>query len=152
MDWLTHTFTLSVAISFVVGVAGGLSINWLVSRRSEGTVRSSRFQVMVGVSIVVAMLFIMVATEQAHECAVKLSAAVTVEQTLAAQERKALQDLFLAAMNPPADIVALPQEDPARRAWGAGIGKAYIDTVTRTSQARAANQVAEDSARRACGK
>lgn len=152
MNWLTHTLTLSVGIAFIVGAAGGLSINWLVNRGNKPDgVQRSRLQVMVGVAIVVAMLFIMVATQRAHDCAVKLSAAITTEQVLAGQERKALQDLFLAAMNPPADVAALPQDDPARKAWGQGIGKTYIDTITRTTRERAANQAAEDDARQACG-
>lgn len=153
MDWLTQTFTLPVAIAFVLGMAGGQAINWLANRHksTEGIVRQ-RFQVVVGVAIVVAMVFIMVTTQRAHDCAVKLSATISVEQELAAKERKALQDLFLAAMNPPPEIAALPQEDPARKAWGVGVGNAYLDSINSVNTARAANEANRQAAQKACGK
>lgn len=153
MDWLIHTLTLPVAISFVLGMTGGQIINWLANKHkaTEGIVRQ-RFEVVVGVAIVVAMLFIMVTTQRAHDCAVKLSATISVEQDLAAKERKALQDLFLAAMSPPPEVAALPQDDPARKAWGQGIGKAYLDSINSVNVARTANETARRAAQKACGR
>jgi predicted PurR-regulated permease PerM len=153
MDWLAYTFTLPVAIAFVLGVAGGLVINWLANKRksTEGIVRQ-RFQIIVGVVIIIAMLFIMITTQRAHDCAVKLSATISVEQELAAQERKALQDLFLAALNPPPEIAGLSQDDPARKAWGQGVGKAYLDSIAKVTADRDANEANRQAAQKACGR
>lgn len=151
INWLQDTMTLPVAISFVLGMALGQIVGWYVcKRKGMESNNASRIQIVVGVAIVVAMLFIMVTTQRAHDCAVKLSATITTEQALASQERKALQDLFLAAMSPPPDIAALPQDDPRRVAWGKGIGGSYIDTINKTTKARSENQADREAAQATC--
>lgn len=66
------------------------------------------------------------------------SEAVCEEQKLRSIENNAGQKLFFEGVfNVPADIKALPPDDPKRQAWGENLVNQYLDTFKYTNNRRA---------------
>lgn len=67
----------------------------------------------------------------------QIAEAACEEQKLATLERNAGQKLFFdGVFNVPANIKALPQDDPERQAWGRNLVQNYLDTFKFTSDER----------------
>lgn len=154
MNWLEHFLTLQVCLSFVGGAVLGNVIMWkFIKGKGSNGMAGKRFpfQAIVLVMVVVVLVYIMVTTQQARNCALRLNVSLGTEQSIAKTERDALQNLLFAAINPPPNVRDLAQDDPARIAWGQQLGQQYLATVQSMAQKRADNVKVADDARQACG-
>lgn len=152
---LNEILTLPMASAFVGGATVGQIITWLIARRKQQkdimTGRRFPYQAVVMVMVLATLVYIMYSTQQARNCALRLNLSLSTEQSISKTERDALQNLLFAAINPPPDIVDLPQTDPARIAWGQKLGQQYLATVQSAAQKRVDNIKVADDARQACG-
>lgn len=151
INWLHHTLTLAVVMGFVIGLLVSQLVSLYLYRRHRVSETSSWLSV-VAIVIVAAIIWIMVATQQARNCAITLNVSVSEGQRIEKIESDALFVLFTAAINPPADVANLPQDDPARKAWGQRIGAQYVSTVRDAARQRTINEANQAAAQRACGR
>lgn len=154
MIWLQSFVTLQVMLAFFGGILVGSGLLWFYLKRKGNPMALRRFpyQALIIVAVIAVMVYIMVATNQARECAIRLNVSVSTEQDIAKIERDALATAILQSQAIPADVQALPQNDPARRAYMDPITAQYMASVKSASDKRAANQSVREAAQRACGK
>lgn len=150
MIWLEHFLTLQVLLAF----AGGIIIGNIIRCKGLNGMGKKRFpyQAVITVMVVAAMVYIMVATNQARDCAIRLNVSVSTEQDIAKIERDALATAILKSQAVPVEVQALPLNDPARRAYMDPITAEYLASVKSAADKRAANQSVREAAQRACGK
>lgn len=155
---IPDVITLPVVIAFAIGGLLGWGASWVTDhfkdkRDPENAPKRSvqRLKVLAGVVFTSVMLFITVSTNQSWYCARETSQILQEEQRLATVERNALAELFTAAIQPPPDIAALPQEDPKRKAWGVNLGNKYLATTKQVAAERAANEERRSQSQSACG-
>jgi hypothetical protein len=153
MNWLQNFLTFDVMWSFLGGIIIGNTIMWLLIRKSN-TVALKRFpfQAIVTVVAIVVLVYIMVSTNQARECAIRLNVSVSTEQDIAKIERDALATAIIESQSVPAEIQALPQNDPVRKKYMDPITARYLAATKSAADKRAANQSVREAAQRACGK
>lgn len=151
-NWFLENVTLPYVLVFAGGLLFGYFINWYkYARQDKPMKRRDGFVTVVGLIVVIAMAWIMISVGQARECALRLNNSVSTEQAIAKIERDALTQVFFEAANPPDAIAALPQDDPARKAWGKQLGTEYFTKVQEAARERDANKAVQDAARKACG-
>lgn len=155
INWFQEVLTLPIILAFIIGMGVSQVAAYFINRRRRAAgkpCKDSGFTTVVGVVIVAAMVWVMVATQQARNCAITLNVAVAQEQRIAKIERDALGDLFAKLINIPPEITALSPEDPKRQAYGLQIGKDYVAAVQEAAQQREDNEVNRAAAQRACGR
>lgn len=153
---MTHVITLSTVLAFVLGVLAGQFINWVqyrwrVKKHPDTVVKRSYWEPVIAVMVVVVLVWIMVSTNQARNCAVRLNNSISNEQAISKIERDALENLLFQAISPPPDIANLPADDPRKQAWGRQLGTQYVGQVQAAAKQRGENQAVADEARKACG-
>lgn len=150
MNWLEHFLTLQVLLAFV----GGIILGNVIRCKGLNGMGNKRFpfQAMIVIMVVAAMVYIMVATNQARECAIRLNVSVSTEQDIAKIERDALATAILKSQAVPAEIQALPQNDPTRRAYMDPITAEYLASTKTAADKREANKSVREAAQKACGK
>ena len=155
MTWLTEHLTLPYLLTLIVGIILGVSIGYVTDywRRRHGkpVERQSPIVVVASLVIILAMVWIMVSTQQARNCAITLNVAVSNEQGFAKIERDAFAKAIQQSQAVPADIQALPQNDPRRKAYMDPITAEYMASMKQASDGRARNVDKQQAAQRACG-
>lgn len=133
--------TLARVLCVVFGLLLGELIRFLINRhriKTGLTPKASTFNSVVGVIIIIAMVWIMVATQQARNCAITLNTSV-------ANEQRAFQTAITKSLAIPSELRVLPQNDPRVRAYMDPIQQEYLAQ-------REANVVNQEAASKACGK
>jgi hypothetical protein len=153
---VTHVVTIATVLAFIAGLMSGQLVNWVqyrwrIKKHPETVVKRSYWEPVIAVMVVVVLVWIMVSTNQARNCAVQLNNSISNEQAISKIERDALENLLFQAISPPPDIANLPQDDPRKQAWGKELGSQYITQVQTAARKRGENQVLADQARKACG-
>jgi predicted PurR-regulated permease PerM len=154
LNWLTHIITLPRILAFVLGMIASQVIGWYVNRKrmQRGLpCKSSGTNTVVGVVIVLAMVWIMVATQQARNCALTLNKSLSVEITAGKMEREAFQNAVAMQQNLPPDVRDLDNNDPAKKAAMKPIEDFYFSEVAKATKIRNDNKAATDAAQKACG-
>jgi hypothetical protein len=154
IDAIAEVITLPRIFSFCLGMLAGQGISWGVNRwrvKNGKEPSPSTFNAVVGVVIIAAMVWIMVATQQARNCALDLNVAVSNEQEIDAIERNAFQNAIADSLRLPAEIRNLPNNDPRRKAVTDPIQERYLVEVARAQQMRKDNQAIQDKAHDSCG-
>lgn len=153
-DWLVAIVTLPRVIAFVLGMLVCQAIGWYVSHRrvkAGKPPKTSTWNAVVGVVVVVTMLWIMVSTQQARNCAISLNVAVAEEQSIAKVERDAFQRAITESFQIPPDVIGLPQNDPRRKVYTDPIQARYLAETKRAAAMREANAQNQRQAQEACG-
>lgn len=154
LNWIAEIITFPRIVAFVLGMLAGQGLSYGVNkyRVAKGKTPSpSTLNAVVGVVIIAAMVWIMVATQQARNCAISLNVAVANEQAIAKIERDSFAQAIQKSLTLPPDILALPQNDPRRMALTKPITDQYLAETARAAQMRTDNQGVQDAAKRACG-
>jgi predicted PurR-regulated permease PerM len=155
MNWITEHVTLPYILTLIAGMILGLGLGYLVdyvrAKRGKPVTRQSAVNTVAALVIVLAMVWIMVSTQQARNCAITLNVAVGQEQIIAKIERDAFAKAITASQGVPPAIAALPQNDPARRAYFDPITAEYLDSMGKAAQMRENNHGKQEAAARACG-
>lgn len=151
MNRFPENVTLAYVFVFCAGLLLGYAINWVVNKRRGAAAKRDGFLTVVGVVIIVAMGWIMVSTNQARNCALRLNNSLSVEQAIAKEERDAFAAAIAQSLSVDPAIAALPQSDPRRKAVFDPITSQYLASTDKARQERQANQGVADEARRACG-
>jgi hypothetical protein len=157
LNWLAAHITLPYILVFIVGLLAGYAINWYMCYRKfkkQGKVMTSKrdgFNIIVGVVIILAMVWIMVSTQQARNCAITLNKSLSVEITAGKMEREAFQNAIAMQQKLPKDIQDLPDNDPAKKAAMQPIQDFYFGEVNKAKKIREDNKAATDAAQKACG-
>jgi hypothetical protein len=153
VNWLQEFLTIEVMLAFFGGILVGSGLLWLYLKRKGNLMSLKRFpyQAIVTVVVVAVMVYIMVATNQARECAIRLNVSVSTEQDIAKIERDALATAIVRSQGVPVEIQALPQNDPARKAYMDPITAQYLASMKSASDKRTANQSVREAAQKACG-
>jgi predicted PurR-regulated permease PerM len=158
LNWLAAHITLPYILVFVAGLLAGYAINWYMCYlkfKKLGTPMTSRrngFTTIVGIIIVITMVWIMVSTQQARNCAINLNVAVVAEQKAATLERNGFQNAIQQSLSLPPDILALPQNDPRRKALTDPITAEYLKQVAEANKLRENGKDEQNAARKACGR
>lgn len=157
MNTLSHYFTLPIILAYMGGIVTGQVVQWAIVRHyakkdsNSMKVRKFPYQAIVFVIVLCTLGYIMVSTNEARQCAIKLNVSVSVEQDIAKIERDALANAIIASQAAPAEIRDLPQSDPARKAIFDPITERYLSEMKRASDLRTANQAKRADAENACG-
>lgn len=143
---------------YVGGVITGQILAWLLTRKgrkmpNENPKPARRFpyQAIVFVVVLAVLGYIMVSTNAARECAIKLNVSVSTEQDIAKIERDALAAAILQSQAVPQNIQDLPQSDPERKAVFDPITNQYLASMRDAADKRTANQSVRAAAQKACG-
>lgn len=156
MNWILEHVTLPYIITLVVGMLLGVGIGYLVDyvrvRRGKPVERQSALNTIAAVVIILTMIWIMISTNQARNCAITLNVAVARDQAISKMERDAFAKAILASQAVPQEIQNLPQNDPARKAVMDPIVNEYLATTAKAAELRKENQANQDAAQRACGR
>lgn len=157
LNWLAAHITLPYVLTLTIGLLLGYCINWYVCYRKvkktgQQMTRRDGFTTIVGIIIVIAMVWIMVSTQQARNCAINLNVAVVAEQKAATLERNGFQNAIQQSLSLPPDVLALPQNDPRRKALTDPITAEYLKQVAEANKIRENGKDEQDAARKACGK
>lgn len=155
LNWIIDAITLPRIIAFVLGLLAGQLISCVVSQHRRRTGREptkSTLNNVVGVVIIVAMVWIMIATQQARNCALTLNKSLQVEITAGKMERESFQNAITKSLTLPKEIQDLDQQDPRRKAFTDPIRDQYLAEQKRAAKLREDNQVTQQKAQKACGK
>lgn len=157
LNWLAAHITLPYVLTLVTGMLIGYGINWYVCYREAKktgepmATKRDGFTTIVGLIIIIAMVWIMVSTQQARNCAINLNVAVVAEQDAATLERNGFQKAIDESLSLPPDIQALPQNDPRRKSMTDPITAEYMKKVAQANKIRQDSRGAQTAARKACG-
>lgn len=154
-NWLIEVITFPRILAFILGMIFCQLIGWYVDRRrvKKGLpAKSSGANAVIGTVIILTMVWIMVSTQQARNCAINLNVAVAAEQDAATLERNGFQQAITESLSLPPDIQALPTNDPRRKALTDPITAEYMKKVNAANKIREASQDDQEAARKACGK
>jgi predicted PurR-regulated permease PerM len=156
MNWLTHTLTFPVVLAFVVGILAGQTVNWIqyrmrLRRDPSKVVKRSSWEAVISLLAVVVLVWIMVATNQARNCSIRLAVSQANENAAGKLERDAFQTAITKSFAVPADIRDLPQNDPRYRAAMQPITDEYLAAEKHANDVRAANAVNVAASNKACG-
>lgn len=155
MNWLLEHVTLPYILTLIAGMLLGALIgcvvDWHRRRRGKPVTRQSPIVALASVVIILTMVWIMFSTQQARNCAINLNVAVGREQVIAKIERDSFAKAITQSQAVPADIQALPVNDPARKAYMDPITNEYLAQQAKARKLREANQENQDAAQKACG-
>lgn len=155
MNWLlehvTLSYILTLIVGLVLGVGLGYAVDWIERKRGKPARRQSPVVAVASVVIVLAMVWIMVSTQQARNCAINLNVAVAQEQVIAKIERDSFARAIVQSQAVPAEIQDLPKNDPARKAVMDPITNEYLAQQAKANQMRNDNRANQEAAQRACG-
>lgn len=155
MNWILEHVTLPYILTLIAGMllgAGiGCIVDWNRRRRGKPVTRQSPLIALASVVIIVTMVWIMLSTQQARNCAINLNVAVAKEQVIAKIERDSFAKAITQSQAVPEEIQALPQNDPTRKAYMDPITNEYLAQQAKARKLREANQGAQDAAQKACG-
>jgi predicted PurR-regulated permease PerM len=154
LNWLAEVITLPRVIAFVLGMIVceiiGLYINKRRVRKGLPA-KQSTFNVVIGVVVILTLLWIMITTQQARNCAININISVSREQEAATIERNSFQHAIQESLSLPPEIQALPTNDPRRKALTDPITAEYLKQLSIANEVRKNNQAALDKARKSCG-
>ncbi|UOW93099.1 hypothetical protein SEA_NOSHOW_31 [Mycobacterium phage NoShow] len=155
-EWISETITFPVVLAFVLGIFAGQFANWCNYRRRmkkhpETVVKRSYWEAVIGVLVTVVLVWIMVSTNTARNCALTLNTSLTVEITAGKMEREAFQNAITQSLSLPPEIQNLPNNDPKKIAVTKPITDAYLAKVAEARKIREDNAGVRDAAQRACG-
>lgn len=151
LEHLTLPYVLTLIAGLVLGVALGYVVDWVQRKRGKPARRQSPVVVVAGLVIVLTMVWIMVSTNQARQCAINLNVAVAREQAIAKIERDSFAKAIIQSQSVDPAIADLPQSDPVRKAVFDPITQEYLDQQAKAAKMREDNAVNRDAAQRACG-
>jgi predicted PurR-regulated permease PerM len=156
MNWLTHTLTFPVVLAFVIGILAGQTANWIQYRmrlRRDPTkvVKRSSWEAVISLLAVVVLVWIMVATNQARNCSIRLAVSQANENAAGKLERDAFQTAITKSLALSPEIQALPNNDPAKIAATKPITDEYLATEKRANDMRTSNAANVAAANKACG-
>lgn len=155
MNWILEHVTLPYILTLIAGMILGLGIGYLVdyvrAKRGKPVQRQSALNTVAAVVIILAMVWIMLSTQQARNCAINLNVAVGQEQIVAKIERDAFAKAIVASQSVSPEIQSLPLNDPARKAVFDPITAEYLGQMKKASDLRAASVGKGEAAARACG-
>lgn len=157
INWLVQHLTLPYVLTLVVGLLLGYGINWFVCWRkfkndpTAGRAGRDGFTTIVGLIIVIAMVWIMVSVTQARNCAIQLNVSTSAETAAAKIERDAFEGAIAKSLAAPAEIRALPQNDPAYQAYMKPIQTEYLTALAKANDMRKRNETVQSAAAKACG-
>lgn len=155
-QWITHTIPFPVVLAFVIGIFAGQFVNfcnyrWRMKKHPETVVKRSYWEAVVGILVTVVLVWIMVSTNSARNCALTLNRSLTVEITAGKMEREAFQNAITKSLQLPPEIQNLPNNDPQKIAVTKPITDEYLAEVAKARQIREENASVRDKAQRACG-
>lgn len=157
LNWLAAHITLPYVLVFVVGLLVGYAINWYVcyrrNKKAGGPMATKRdgFNTIVGIIIILAMVWIMVSTQQARNCAITLNRSLQVEVTAGKMEREAFQNAVAQQQSLSPAVRDLDNADPVKKAAMKPIEDKYFSEVAKAKKIRDDNKAATDAATKACG-
>lgn len=151
IDRITLDRVLILIFGMALGLALGYLVDWHARRKGKPVRRQSPLNIFAAIVILLTMVWIMVSTQQARNCAINLNTSLQVEITAGKMEREAFQNAIAAQQLLPKDVQDLPQTDPAKKAAMKPIEDAYFDQVAKAKKLRADNAGKQAEARRACG-
>jgi predicted PurR-regulated permease PerM len=156
MNWLAHTLTFPVVLAFVIGILAGQTVNWIqyrmrLRRDPSKVVKRSSWEAVISLLAVVVLVWIMVATNQARNCSIRLAVSQANENAAGKLERDAFQTAITKSLAAPADIRALPQNDPRYRAVMQPITDEYLAAEKHANDIRTSNAANVAAANKACG-
>jgi hypothetical protein len=153
-NWLIEVVSLPRIVAFILGMMVCELIGLFINKRraKKGLpVKQSSFNVVVGVVVILTLLWIMITTQQARNCAININVSVTREQEASTIERNSFQGAIQKSLSLPPDIQALPTNDPRRKALTDPITADYLRQLAAANEIRRSNQDAVDKAKEACG-
>ena len=153
---IQEIITFKVVVSFTIGILCGQIGNWLNYRwrkhkRPDTVVQRNFWEAVVGIVTVVVLIWIMIATQQARNCAITLNTTLQVEITAGRMEREAFQTAVVQRQNLPQDLRGLPDSDPRKAIVLKPIEEAYFKKIAIATKLREDNKEVRESAQRACG-
>lgn len=155
MNHLLERITLDRVLILIVGMALGLALGYLVDwhakKKGKPVRRQSPLNVFAAIVILLTMVWIMVSTNQARQCAINLNTSLQVEITAGKMEREAFQNAVTQQQLLPKEIQELPQTDPAKVAAMKPIEDYYFGEIAKAKKLREDNAGKQAAARRACG-
>lgn len=156
-EWIQHTLTFGVLMGFIIGLFAGQLANWIqyryrMKKNPEKVVKRSSWEAVIGVMVAVTLVWIMISTQQARNCAITLNTSLGVEIVAGKMEREAFQNAVATQQTLPKEIQDLPANDPAKKAAMKPIEDSYFKQVAAAAKIRNDNAGAKDAAQRACGK
>ena len=156
MNWLTEFLTFRVVIAFILGILAGQLANWLnyrwrLRKHPDTVVKRSYWETVIAVTSIVVLVWIMVTTQQARDCALTLNRSLEVEIAAGKIEREAFQNAIGMQQKLSPEIQALPNNDPAKRAAVKPIEDYYFGETAKAAKLREDNAGAQAQAREACG-
>lgn len=147
-NWLMEIITLPRIIAFILGMAFCQLIGWYVDRRrvKQGKPpKASSVNAVIGTVIVLTMVWIMVSTQQARNCALTVNTSVTEAQRIDGISN----DSFQNAIKESLPYSQLPDDE--RRRLTQPITDKYLATQAEVAKMREANRANQEAARKACG-
>ena len=156
-EWIQDTLTFKVVIGFIIGLLAGQLANWAqyryrLMKDPSKVVKRSSWEAVIGIMAVITLVWIMVSTQQARNCAIALNVAVGQEQVIAKIERDSFAKAVTQSMAVPAEIQALPQNDPVYKKYMDPIRDEYLASTMKAREMREANQANQEAAEKACGR
>lgn len=152
IDHITLPYVLTLIAGLILGAGLGYLADWVQRKRGKPATRQSAVVPVASLVIILTMVWIMVSTNQARQCAINLNVAVAREQAIAKIERDSFAKAIVQSQAVDPDIQALPQNDPARKAVMDPITKEYLAKQAEAAKMREDNAALNDAARRACGR
>lgn len=156
MNWFANTLTFPVVLAFAIGIFAGQAANWVqyrmrLRRDPSKVVKRSSWEAVVSLLAVVVLVWIMVATNQARNCSIRLAVSQANENAAGKIERDAFQAAITKSFAVPADIRDLPQNDPRYRAAMQPITDEYLAAEKHANDVRTSNAANVAAANKACG-
>lgn len=148
LNWLSETLTLARLLAFVLGMIVSQVVGWYINRRrmkAGKPCKSSGMNTVVGVVVILAMIWIMVATQQGRNCALTVNRSVSESQRIDTIDN----DSFQNAIKESLPYQNLP--DAERREATKDITARYIAVQAEVAKLRKANQANQAAASKACG-
>jgi hypothetical protein len=155
-EWIQRTLTFGVVMGFIIGLFAGQIANWAqyryrLKKNPDKVVKRSNWEAVIGIMVAITLVWIMVSTQQARNCAITLNTSLEVEITAGKMEREAFQNAVAAQQTLPKEIQDLPQQDPVKKAAMKPIEDQYFSEVAKAKKIRSENAGARNAAQRACG-
>jgi hypothetical protein len=157
-NWLVAHVTLPYVFTLIIGLLLGYGINWFVCARKVRknpdhpiVVKGDGLVTVVSLVIIIAVSWVMISVTQARNCAIRLNVSTSAETAAAKVERDGFQKAIVDSLSVPAEVRALPQNDPVYQQYMRPIQQEYLAQVAKANDLREHNKAVQDEARKACG-
>lgn len=151
IDHITLPYVLTLIAGLILGASLGYLADWIQRKRGKPATRQSAVVPVAALVITLTMMWIMVSTGQARECAITLNRSLQVEIVAGKMEREAFQNAVVAQQSLPKDIQDLPENDPAKKAATKPLRDTYFAQIAAAKKLRDDNAGRQAAAQRACG-